>query len=280
MTVAVLPAAEDMLDLLALLPPGYEPTRLLNRLPTQPSAVTPEALTRIVPSIDADTARALQRCLNRARVVDHAGTVDPSRLAQVAALASYTAAVARTLPGRMPPPASRLVVTVASDENLDPLHNQLGLRPLLQLVEDVIRSARHEVVVGSPFWTEQALSALAPCIDGFQGRGGAFLLLTQGGARAPASLPAVRRFVSHRRDRGGGAALLLFDGQDGDRELVVHAKFVIADDRLGYLGSANMTHYGLEANFELGVRVGAAEVRDLRAVLTALEDAGYIQRSR
>jgi phosphatidylserine/phosphatidylglycerophosphate/cardiolipin synthase-like enzyme len=233
----------------------------------------------MIPSIDADTARALQRCLHRIAVLDGSGALDADRLLLTAQLVDFTSSVARALPQRTSPPASRLVVTVADDEAIAPLRNRLGLRSLLQLVEDVIRTARDEVLVGSPFWTEQALGSLAPCIDGFQRRGGRFLLLTQGGSHAPASLPAVRKFVHARRDRGGGAALLLFDGEAaGGSDLVLHAKFVIADDRLGYLGSANMTHYGLEANFELGVRIGTPEVRDLGAVLSALEEARYITR--
>ena len=101
------------------------------------------------------------------------------------------------------------------------------------------------------------------------------LSLSSAGRLTPAPMmrqlydPSVSFLWSIARDSkgslyaGGGSALL-------------HAKFALADDRFGYLGSANMTGQGFGHHFEIGVRLGPEEAADLVRILDELKSKGFL----
>jgi phosphatidylserine/phosphatidylglycerophosphate/cardiolipin synthase-like enzyme len=60
------------------------------------------------------------------------------------------------------------------------------------------------------------------------------------------------------------------------RSVLLHAKFAIADRRLGYLGSANMTGQGFGEHLEVGVRLPTAEAAHLSALIDELTDGGHL----
>jgi cardiolipin synthase len=60
--------------------------------------------------------------------------------------------------------------------------------------------------------------------------------------------------------------------RDKDRRQLyaTHAKLLVVDDEICYLGSANLTRHSLTNNFELGVLLGGSAVRDVSAVFDAV----------
>ncbi len=64
-----------------------------------------------------------------------------------------------------------------------------------------------------------------------------------------------------------------YDTDQYDKQLgATHAKAVIIDDQIAYLGSANLTRLSLTGNFELGVLLRGELVADLVAVFDAMFD--------
>jgi phosphatidylserine/phosphatidylglycerophosphate/cardiolipin synthase-like enzyme len=183
---------------------------------------------------------------------------------------------------RTPPPSSRLVVTAAGSDELRQVQSTLRLVPLFQLVEDVIRSTDHHCWLGAPYWNAAALDQLGPALGGLARRGGHVTFVCQGGPVAGHAdpLPFLRRAATDIVGEGGHATVLAFEtrGSDG-RNVLLHAKFALADNRMGYLGSANMTGQGFGDHLEVGVRLPAAEAAHLTRLLDHLVE-GDLLRAR
>jgi phosphatidylserine/phosphatidylglycerophosphate/cardiolipin synthase-like enzyme len=58
----------------------------------------------------------------------------------------------------------------------------------------------------------------------------------------------------------------------------MHAKFVVADGRRGYLGSANLTSFGLTQHVEVGVGLTAPQAQELLRLIDGLVAAGFFLR--
>jgi phosphatidylserine/phosphatidylglycerophosphate/cardiolipin synthase-like enzyme len=61
---------------------------------------------------------------------------------------------------------------------------------------------------------------------------------------------------------------------------LMHAKFVVADGRSGYFGTANLTSLGLGEHLELGVALAPQQAQDLLRLLEALERAQLFSSER
>jgi phosphatidylserine/phosphatidylglycerophosphate/cardiolipin synthase-like enzyme len=55
---------------------------------------------------------------------------------------------------------------------------------------------------------------------------------------------------------------------------MLHAKFVIADRRIGYLGTANLTSWGFQRHIEAGVELTPGQAERFVMFLEQLEAAG------
>ncbi|WP_371865662.1 phospholipase D-like domain-containing protein [Nocardia ninae] len=60
----------------------------------------------------------------------------------------------------------------------------------------------------------------------------------------------------------------------GRRPTMLHAKFVIADRQFGYLGTANLTSWGLQGHIEAGIELSSAQAERFVIFLEELEAAG------
>lgn len=67
----------------------------------------------------------------------------------------------------------------------------------------------------------------------------------------------------------GKAGLSWYSGPLGS---LMHAKFCVADGRTGYLGTANLTSYGLEEHVEVGVRLTRHQCGELLSMLSMLRE--------
>jgi PLD-like domain len=170
-----------------------------------------------------------------------------------------------TLPSSAPAPEPRLVFSapvgtapIADVERLD------------GLVLDVIRRATETLHVGGAFWNDQGFERLEEVL---------LPALTVRAVTAViyANNPAEERY---RRPLEERLARLVASGQvalrwfSGPRPTMLHAKFVIADRRLGYLGTANLTSWGLQGHIEAGVHLTAGQAERFVVFLDQLEAAG------
>lgn len=58
---------------------------------------------------------------------------------------------------------------------------------------------------------------------------------------------------------------------------LLHAKLAVADKAQVVLGSANITGHGLGLNFEVGVRLGPSEARQVAEIYDALQGSSLIE---
>ena len=199
-------------------------------------------------------------------IVAESGEPVPVRIGELLLVADIMGAVPRA---PAPKPAlAPLVFTVPQEvSHLVEARARLDL-----LVADVIRDAEATLHIGGPFWNAEGLELLRPVLEP--------ALLTRG----------VRCvFFVHDLSRENETTLPRFLGElgcpdqiktwwyCGARGSLMHAKFIVADRRCGYFGSANLTSLGLAQHVEVGVGLERSQAEELLAFLESLVDAGLFR---
>ncbi len=265
------PRAAALLDLVEL-------TRNLDEGAVATSTMTQAGLAEsLCPNGDRSTLATIQSLLVELGTPSAVTPDDVERLRQELRLIAElrNVIVARTMP-----PPSRLVVTAAGSDELCQVQTSLRLVPLFQLVEDVIRNTDHHCWLGAPYWNAAALEQLAPALGGLARRGGHVTFVCQGGPPVQRAdpLPFLRRAASDIRGEGGQATVLAFETRtSAGHNVLLHAKFALADSEMGYLGSANMTGQGFGDHLEVGVRLPTTEAAHLTGLLEHLVEANLLQ---
>lgn len=202
-----------------------------------------------LPAPHDDTHVATRYELVAAGVVTEAGVPVHGRAAELITVCELLAA--STVPSPAPSPDPRLVlsappgtVPVLDNERLD------------GLVLDVIRQATTRLDIGGAFWNESGFEMLDEV-----------LLPALRTRHIPTTIYVNSPDAEHRAalvDRleslrtAGPVTIRWFRGP---RPTMLHAKFVIRDRRHGYLGTANLTSWGMQGHIEAGVEltVGQSE---------------------
>ena len=183
--------------------------------------------------------------------------------------------------GRAPAPNSSLVVTATGSPELQHLQRALDFIPLFQLVEDVVRSATATCWLGAPYWNTDAIDRLPRRRSRGSPTGA---VPSSSCARARPRQEKLTRCRSYAVSLPTSLAKedMLVPGPSRARSpeghpLLLHAKFALADRRLGYLGSANMTGQGFGDHLEIGTRLAEVETAHLVDFLEALCASGLLQ---
>jgi hypothetical protein len=174
-----------------------------------------------------------------------------------------------TLPSPAPPPDSRLVlsappgtVPLADRERLD------------GFVLDVIRQATTSLTIGGAFWNDAGFELLDEVLlPAVQVRG----IPTSVYVNTPDDAyltPLQERLAALRA--AGSVRIRWFVGP---RPTMLHAKFVIRDNVHGYLGTANLTSWGLHGHIEAGVELTAGQSQRFVQFLEQLDAAGLFDAS-
>lgn len=268
--------AAALLDLIDLVQGGQA---VATRLRAATPNTIEELITAISPRGDRSTRRAIEALLRELGVLEHA--IETSTAAALADTLALADEIRSVVAARALPPPSRLVVTATGSAALQHLQQSLGFIPLFQLVEDVIRSATTACWLGAPYWNEAALARLHPALSGFAKRGGQvdFVCQAAGYDAMTDPLPVLRRAAADFNGNGGSASVWAFDARaENGAPLLIHAKFALADRKLGYLGSANMTRQGFGDHFEIGARLPDTETEHLVTLLEQLQQHGLLIR--
>lgn len=133
---------------------------------------------------------------------------------------------------------------------------------------DVIRHSTTDLHIGSAFWNQSGIQYLQEVLD-------------------PAiNLRGVGAVIyAQRRDsedllellgplRGAGRQRLSVLWYEGPQQSLMHAKFIVADRRRGYLGTANLTSQGMRHHIEVGVELSEAQASQLVTFLERLTAEG------
>ena len=202
---------------------------------------------RAVPAGRNDLNQAAQRELVSTGVLTEAGVLSPGRAGELVVVCELLAA--STLPSPAPRPDPRLVLSAPP-----------GSIPLLDgerlegLVLDVIRQATETLVIGGAFWNDAGFEMLNEVlVPAVQTRGVATSVYVN--PPAPEHQDLLTRRLEGLRQLGSVQVRWFC----GARPTMLHAKFVIRDRCQGYLGTANLTSWGLAGHIEAGVELTAGQ---------------------
>lgn len=162
----------------------------------------------------------------------------------------------------VPPNPSKVTEELESQ-----LRGRWGLLDTREMLPVIAEAAQHRLVVLSPFVDEEGVAMLLRLFRGTR--------------------EGVRRQLIIRKEKGVSwpvpflAAKAAFDAmsvesygywleKDGPGNETFHAKVVLADDAIAYVGSSNMTHWSFNYSLELGLKVSGQAAGRLGDVVGAI----------
>jgi phosphatidylserine/phosphatidylglycerophosphate/cardiolipin synthase-like enzyme len=124
-------------------------------------------------------------------------------------------------------------------------------RPTLEVFQLIIAAAKDELFIASPYIDDEGVKHLKLPLSAAAERNVKVYLLTRETERRHSGrTSAIRRLAS--LTRGTHEVRDYYTSIDGQHMTAVHAKLLLADDTIGYVGSAEIRQHGLLSNFEMG----------------------------
>jgi phosphatidylserine/phosphatidylglycerophosphate/cardiolipin synthase-like enzyme len=214
-----------------------------------------------------DVHAATRVALLEAGVLTRAGVHVTSRAAELVAVCEILAA--SSLPDPAPPADPRLVLSAPPGSAPIADYEKLEL-----LVLDVIRQAEHTLHLGGAFWNDAGFDSLDTVLrPALETRDVKTTLYVHPPKRE--YMPALQSRIA-ALSTSGNLGVRWFTGP---MPTMLHAKFVIRDRLHGYLGTANLTSWGMGAHVEAGVETTAGQSERFIHFLEDLDAAGYFVSS-
>jgi PLD-like domain len=196
-------------------------------------------------------------------VLDHEGHLDPRRADTVE---EALCLVADSF-DRFPPAKSwALVATLPAH-----LHGLLHPPPIRQtagVLLELMDAAHTEIIVAAPFVDARAVDFLSGSIVMAGSRGVAVRVMTSSRQSMP-FVDLVKKWPPHSPGNLRVTEILTDLSPLGS-----HAKVLVVDREVAYVGSANITGAGLGRHVEIGVMLSGPQIADLVQLLNALERLG------
>lgn len=150
---------------------------------------------------------------------------------------------------------------------LDSIPPGQGVRGISEYIESIIKKAKKEIIILSPFWDINTLIDMLSCATRQASQAELILLLVVQGNRRPNLIKVIDRLQACWPSTK--IALFLHLTKYNEHNFP-HAKCLIVDQICGYLGSANFTHHGMKENIEIGLSIGRDNAQTLRRILKLL----------
>jgi hypothetical protein len=241
---------------------------------------TPEATTVLATKILAtgaaalprrggDTVTAARHLLTSAGVIDAGGTVNRSRAAELVVVCEILAATSPPSPPPMVEP--RLVLSAPAGKA--PIAD---IERLEGLVLDVLRRATTSIHIGGAFWNGDGFQLLNDVLlPALELRQTATTLYVNPPEKRNDQRVLETQIAALRAT--GAVTVLWFTGA---RPTMLHAKFVIGNRTRGYLGTANLTSWGLHGgHVEAGVELTPGQCERFVVFLEQLCASGMFVES-
>lgn len=217
----------------------------------------------VVSRLGGDIARD---CLQYAGVINDRGTATPTHEAY------FTAAAALALLREQRDTWEPVVTLPATLRSLLP---DTGYLETAQVLRRIVVNSKRELILAAPF-LDSGIEDLFPAVADLVAEGGTCLLITRD-LVAAASKGRNRPVVDSLRRMVADRARLRVESWSGEG-LGVHMKVVVGDREMCYIGSANLTHGGLERNLEVGVYCEGAGVARVADFMAAIADGLKVSR--
>lgn len=170
------------------------------------------------------------------------------------------------------PPENTVVATIPYE---DPALDQRMFEPLLSNTIELIQSAERDLTLVSPFLNEEAYERLRPALHTAVGQGADITLITRYLTYGDEDYN--REFTERVLDDERLAPrTTCHEYIDESTWTTFHAKIVIADAERAYMGTANLTHKGLDTNLELGVLFRDGTAERFANLVTALRESAFL----
>lgn len=136
----------------------------------------------------------------------------------------------------------------------------------------LIESAHDELWLATPYMDHDAIQFLEDPLSAALREGAALKILT-----AECNAEFVEVLTKGIAQFTSLARLTVWEAPTVSSLLGTHAKAIVADRHSAYLGSANLTGYGLDRHFELGVQVDGPRVEQIGKILDAISGEGVVR---
>ncbi|MBM7854315.1 HKD family nuclease [Desulfohalotomaculum tongense] len=155
--------------------------------------------------------------------------------------------------------------------------------PIFSELHCIISNAEEELIILNPFFDRYAVQELKNALIYSMQRGVKVRIITRylTGERRD-NMEALEPFLIEvkKKDLRSRIKLYLYQSKNESEGnfFDFHAKMIIADKgKVAYLGSANLTEYGLGNRLELGVKIEGGNVKILHDLVNYLLKSGYVR---
>ncbi len=171
--------------------------------------------------------------------------------------------------------AGQVELVATLPENLPPdTRIRHSILPLAAALHRLITEAEREILILNPFFERAGFDRLASALLAAADRGVATTIVTHR-LSDPGSVnhQVLGSLATLAAARGMGKHFTFWEYQQVEERRVVpaaHAKVLLVDGRSAYIGSANMTEYGMARFLEIGVLLQGPLVRRLKLIFQAI----------
>lgn len=165
-----------------------------------------------------------------------------------------------------------------------PLDSEIrrSIASLAAALHRLITEAEREIIILNPFFEQAGFDRLASALLAAARRGTAITIISHR-LTDPTSTnhTVMSRLVRRAAADSLNDRFSFYEYQQGEAGHIVlasHAKVLLADGEKAYIGSANLTEYGMARRVEIGVLLQGPQVKHLRLVLKAIMESQAAQR--
>lgn len=141
----------------------------------------------------------------------------------------------------------------------------------------LITMASQEILILNPFFEQEGFNRLASALLAAAGRGVVVTIITRQLSDVTAiNYRVMKQLWEQSQQEGVSDQFRLCEYQqveDGRMLLTSHAKVILVDGRTAYIGSANLTEYGMGRFVEIGVTLEGTKAQELQTLLEAIVNA-------
>jgi len=203
--------------------------------------------------------------------------IDPDRLHQVlrdAALLkqAFDQIQEETTPHKQ----AQLIATLPDNLPLSPDVKQ-HIPSLAATLHRLITTASRDIIILNPFFEQEGFNRLASALLAAAGRGVVVTIITrQLSDVTTVNYRVMKQLWEQSQQEEISDQFSFYEYQqveEGRMLLTSHAKVMLVDGRIAYIGSANLTEYGMSRFVEIGITLYESQVEHLEALLMAVVNA-------
>jgi len=179
--------------------------------------------------------------------------------------------------------STQLIATLPDSLPLD-VEIRRSIPSLAASLHRLITEAKKEIIILNPFFEQIGFNRLESALLAAANHGVVITIITQ----QLKELTSINRRVLHALSQkatseGISDRLSFYEYQQGDvgrTTMAAHAKILLADGEKAYLGSANLTEYGMARQVEVGVILQGSPVQLLHQIFRAVLAAHQTEEMR